>query len=188
MREVGLHQFPRMDRVIFGKPSARALAEEAERLNAGRVFLIVSNTVNKKTDEISKVREMLGVRYAGTFDGVEQHTTRQQAVKIAAEATELRADLVVAIGGGSVVDSAKIAIMCMERHITSPAGLDGFEIVMTREGPKPGPFRELKVRMIAIPNHTFGRGVQCRRACYRHQPQIEAELRPSEHDATFDHP
>jgi maleylacetate reductase len=156
MRATGIHQFPQMDRVVFGKPAALAIAEEAERLNARRLFLLASNTLNTKTDEIEKVRKILGDRYAGTFDGVAQHTTRQQAVEVAANAIDLKADLIVAIGGGSLVDSAKIAQMCIEHNITDAAGLDGFENISTPIGPKPGPFRNPKVRMIAIPTTLSG--------------------------------
>lgn len=42
MRDIGVHQFVPMDRVIYGKSVAVAILEEAERLEARRVFLIVS--------------------------------------------------------------------------------------------------------------------------------------------------
>ena len=103
-----------MDQVIFGKPAGQALREEAERRDAKRVFLIVSRTLNTQTDEIEKIRNALGSRYAGTFDGVPQHTTRASAVEATAQAAEAKADLVVAVGGGSVVDAAKIVLMCLE--------------------------------------------------------------------------
>ncbi|XIA67097.1 iron-containing alcohol dehydrogenase [Bradyrhizobium sp. TZ2] len=177
-----------MDRLIFGKPAVRALVEEAERLNAGSVFLIVSNTLNKKTDEIGKIRDALGARYAGTFDGVEQHTTRQQAVKIAADAIELRTDLVVAIGGGSVIDSAKIVLMCMEHGISEPAGLDGFEVVMTPAGPEAWSFSRPQGADDRHPDHIVRWRVQRCRARYRHEPQTETELRSSADDAAFNHP
>ena len=80
MTRGGFHQYPPMDQVIFGKPAGQALREEAEKRNAKRVFLIVSRTLNTKTDEIEKIRSALGSRYAGTFDGVPQHTTRASAV------------------------------------------------------------------------------------------------------------
>jgi maleylacetate reductase len=63
------------------------------------------------------------------------------------------ADLVVAIGGGSVVDAAKIVLMCMEHEIFDQAGLDGFETTPER---RTGPFRNPKVRMIAIPSTLSG--------------------------------
>src|SRR4051794_9685396 len=128
MTNVGFHQYPPMDQVIFGKPAAQALREEAEKREARRVFLIVSRTLNTKTDEIYKIRDALGNRYGGTFDGIPQHPTRASAVEATAHAADAKADLVVAVGGGSVVDAAKIVLMCLEHNITEESGLDGFEL------------------------------------------------------------
>ena len=153
MRVAGSYQFPTMESVIYGKPAAEALHEEAERLDAKRVYLIVSRTLNTTTDEIDKIRRALGDRHAATFDGVPQHTTRDAVVQIARQASEANADLVVAIGGGSVVDAAKIVLMCMEHKIFAAEGLDGFETTPER---RVGPFRTPKVRMIAIPSTLSG--------------------------------
>src|ERR1700754_657007 len=153
MHSAGSYQYPPMDFVIYGKPAAEALREEAERLGAKRVYLIVSRTLNTTTDEIEKIRKALGDRYAATFDGIPQHTTRDIVVETARHAKEAGADLVVAIGGGSVVDAAKIVLMCMEQEIFDPSGLDGFETTPDRRF---GPFRTPKVRMIAIPSTLSG--------------------------------
>jgi maleylacetate reductase len=153
MRIAGSHQYPTMESVIYGKPAAEALRGEAERLGATRVYLIASRTLNTTTDEIEKIRKALGDRHAETFDGVPQHTTRDVVVRIARKAKETRAALVVAIGGGSVVDAAKIVLMCMEHEIFEPAGLDGFETTPERRF---GAFRTPKVRMIAIPSTLSG--------------------------------
>ncbi len=153
MRAPGSYQYPPMDFVIYGKPAAEALREEAERLNAYRVFLIASRTLNTKTDEIEKIRAALKDRYAGTFDGIPQHTTREVVVQAAAHAREAGADLIVAVGGGSVVDAAKIILMCMEHEIVDQDGLDGFETTPER---RIGAFRNPKVRMIAIPSTLSG--------------------------------
>jgi len=142
-----------MESVIYGKPAAEALREEAERLGAKRVYLIASRTLNTTTDEIEKIRAALGDRHAATFDGVPQHTTRDVVTQIARQAKDAQADLVVAIGGGSVVDAAKIVLMCMEHEIFEPMGLDGFETTPDRRF---GAFRAPKVRMIAIPSTLSG--------------------------------
>ena len=76
MGVTGSHQYPTMETVIYGKPAAEALREEAERLGAKRVYLIASRTLNTTTDEIEKIRKALGDRHGATFDGVPQHTTR----------------------------------------------------------------------------------------------------------------
>ncbi|MET4176949.1 MULTISPECIES: iron-containing alcohol dehydrogenase [unclassified Bradyrhizobium] len=153
MPVVGSHQYPTMESVIYGKPAAEALREEAERLGAKRVYLIASRTLNTTTDEIENIRTALGERHAATFDGVPQHTTRDVVTQIARQAKDAQADLVVAIGGGSVVDAAKIVLMCMEHEIFGPMGLDGFETTPDRRF---GPFRTPNVRMIAIPSTLSG--------------------------------
>jgi maleylacetate reductase len=142
-----------MESVIYGKPAAEALREEAERLGAKRVYLIASRTLNTTTDETDKIRTVLGARHAATFDGVPQHTTRDVVTQIARQASDAEADLVVAIGGGSVVDAAKIVLMCIEHEIFEPMGLDGFETTPQRRF---GAFRTPKVRMIAIPSTLSG--------------------------------
>lgn len=153
MRKYGIHHFPVMDRVVYGKPAAEALSGEATRLDAKRVFLIASRTLNTKTDEIEKIRRALGERHAMTVDGIAQHTTRKEAAEVARQANEAGADLVVAIGGGSAVDLAKIVIMAMEHDIRDEAGFDRFPIA---PGMVVSPFRSPKVRQIAVPSTLNG--------------------------------
>jgi maleylacetate reductase len=153
MQATGSYQYPLMDSVIYGKPAAEALREEAERLDVRRVFLIVSRTLNTKTEEIEKIRVSLRDRYAGTFDGIPQHTTREVVVQAAAHAREAKADLIVAVGGGSVVDASKIILMCIEHEVANQDGLDGYETTPERRF---GQFRNPKVRMIAIPSTLSG--------------------------------
>lgn len=157
MRSRGTHLFPMMDRVIFGRPAAATVAAEAERLGSKRVFLIVSRTLNTTTPEIGKIVAALGERHAGTFDGVAQHTTREGAMQTTRAAREAGADLIVAVGGGSVVDIAKITTLCLEHNITEEDGLDGFAIEVDEKGRrKVGNFRGPSVRMIAVPSSLSG--------------------------------
>jgi maleylacetate reductase len=157
MREIGFHNFPATDRVLYGKPAAEALKDEAERLGAKRVFLIASRTLNTKTDEIEKIRHALGSRHAATLDGIAQHTTRKEAAEVAMAAMEAKADLIVAVGGGSAVDLAKIVIMAMEHGIRDEAGFDPYVITPEmnfRNGDTP--FRAPSIRQIAIPSTLNG--------------------------------
>jgi maleylacetate reductase len=159
MHTSGTHLFPAMERVVFGRPMAQTIAQEAERLEKTRLFLIVSRTLNTQTDEIDKLRNALGDRFAGVFDGVPQHTSRNVVAKATAAALEAKADLLVAVGGGSVVDATKMVSVCMEHRFTDEdlAGLDAFE---TKPGPDGRPiravFRGPSVRMIAVPSSLSG--------------------------------
>ena len=74
MREAGFYQYPTMEYVIYGKPCAAAVREEADRIGAHRVFLIVSRTLNTKTDEIEKIRAALGDRHDGVRHGLRRHS------------------------------------------------------------------------------------------------------------------
>jgi maleylacetate reductase len=157
MRNKGTHLFPLMERVAFGRPAAAMLTAEVERLAVKRVFLIVSRTLNTTTPEIGKLVEALGERCVGVFDGVAQHTTRAGAAQTTQAARDAQADLIVAVGGGSVVDIAKITTLCLEHNIVDEEGLDGFEVQLDEQGRrKMASFRGPSVRMIAIPSSLSG--------------------------------
>jgi maleylacetate reductase len=148
-----------MERVIFGRPMAETIAQEAERMDCRRVFLIVSRTLNTQTDAISKLRIALGDRFGGVFDGVPQHTSREVVAKATQAALDAKADLLVAIGGGSVVDATKMVSVCMEHRFTDE-GLEGLDAFETKPGPDGRPiravFRGPSVRMIAVPSSLSG--------------------------------
>src|SRR5204862_1645967 len=101
MLQSGRVVFGEMDEVVFGKPAAESVADQAQRLGATRVFLMVSNSLNRNTDEIEKVRRALGNRCAGTFDRMPPHTPRSGVIQATEAVRAAQADLIVTIGGGS---------------------------------------------------------------------------------------
>lgn len=154
----GTFQIPPMERVHFGRPFDEAIAEEVERLGAQRVFLLVSNTLNRKTNEIEKLRRRLGARYAAEFDEIPPHIPRDAVLRAAALAREARADLIVTIGGGSVTDAGKNIQVCLEHNITR---LDEFEPFRLKTDPATGQleapaFRAPTVRQITVPTTLSG--------------------------------
>src|SRR4051812_12745585 len=128
MRKAGIHNFPAIDRVVYGKAASEALNDEAVRLDAKRVFLIVSRTLNTKTDEIEKIRRALGERHVATFDGIAEHTTRKQAAEVARQAKDAGADLVVAVGGGSAIDPPHNGLIAGGKKIHRQAGFGPFPL------------------------------------------------------------
>jgi len=62
----GRYEFLAQDRIIYGFPAAQAVAETADAQGAQRVFLVTSPTLSRKTDEIRKIRDVLGPRCGGT--------------------------------------------------------------------------------------------------------------------------
>jgi maleylacetate reductase len=139
--------FGQMDEVVFGKPAADAVAEQTRRLDAQRVFLMVSGTLNRETDEIEKIRRALGNKCVGVFDKMPPHTPRSAVIAAAAQAREAKADLIVTVGGGSITDGAKTVQLCLANNITTVEGLDA----LRPEGTGPAPGNAPMVRQISVP-------------------------------------
>jgi maleylacetate reductase len=144
--------FGQMDEVVFGKPAAEAIAGQVQRLGAIRVFLMVSRSLNQKTDEIDKVRRVLGGRCAGTFDRMPAHTPRAAVIEATEAARAAQADLIVTIGGGSITDGGKAVQMCLANDIRSPEAIDTLRPVKGADGiVGPPPMNTPTVRQISVP-------------------------------------
>src|SRR5688572_30471946 len=107
MNHSGMFVLPAIERIVYGKAAATVVPQEAARLGAKRVFLMVSGTMNRTTDEVEKLRRGLGDRCAGTFDAMPPHTPRDAVLEATRQARAAEADLVVTFGGGSLTDAGK---------------------------------------------------------------------------------
>ncbi len=158
MVQTGRVNFSRMDAVSFGRPAAEVVAEEARKLGASRVFLMVSNTLNNKTDEIETVRRALGNNCSGSFDDMAPHTPRADVIRATAAAREAGADLIVTIGGGSITDGAKAVMLCLANDVDTSEGIDALRPV-TRPDGTPGPADGVKaptIKQITVPTTLSG--------------------------------
>ncbi len=111
----GTHTFLRTERVHFGAGSLEKLEEEARP--RGRAFIITGRSLYEKTGLIRRVEEVLGDKHAGTYARIGQHTPGGAVEEAAAEAESAAADLLVSVGGGSVVDGTK----AISRQLGYPA-------------------------------------------------------------------
>lgn len=104
----GVYEFLAQDRVVFGEPAAEAVSELAAQYGAKRVFLVVSKSLNRLTDEVDIIRQSLGVRYLGTFDDCAEHTPRASVIALTQHLRTAQPDLVVTVGGGCISPSMVI--------------------------------------------------------------------------------
>ena len=157
MTQTGHVVFSEMEEVVFGKPAAETIAQIATRWGATRVFLMVSGTLNRESDEIEKVRRALGNRCAGTFDAMPPHTPRAAVIAAANMARSANADLIVTIGGGSITDGAKAVQLCLANDIRTPEALDTLRQVKGPDGVMgPPPMKAPTVRQLAVPTTISG--------------------------------
>src|SRR5271169_744508 len=148
----GVYRFPAMESVIFGKPFAEALAQEVDRIEARSVFILACGTLDRTTDTVDRLRQMLGNRLAGVCAKIGAHTPRTDVVAAANAAREASADLIVTLGGGSVTDAAKMVGLCLGNGVTDPSQLDGYRALIAADGTTRRPeVKAPSVRSIAIP-------------------------------------
>ncbi len=82
---------------------------------ATRALVIFSPSINRQTDLVQRIKAALGSHYAGVFDGIENDSTYGSVQAATAAAREADADLLVAVGGGSVIVSVRaVAIFLAE--------------------------------------------------------------------------
>jgi alcohol dehydrogenase class IV len=147
----GSHEFLAQDRVVWGRPAAQAAVEEADRRGAGRVFVVTSRTLNRKTDAVAKIVAALGTRHVGTFDECVEHTPRASVIAAAEAARAAGPDLVLTVGGGTAIDTVKVMLIALAHDVRTPEGLGEFHLKVNPDGSRhvpavePPPFRQVVV-------------------------------------------
>ena len=148
----GMYEFLAQDRVIFGEPSAQAVAQTADQYQSGRVYLVASKSLNRKTDEINKIRQALGTRWVGTFDHCVEHTPRTSVIELTRALRAAKPDLVVTIGGGTPVDTVKLALLCLAENVDDEQTLGNYRIQVNAQGERFIPsVGKPPVRQVVIP-------------------------------------
>jgi alcohol dehydrogenase class IV len=101
---MGSYPYLPLERVVFGQPAAQAAAEEAARIGARKVFIVASKSLSRKTVAIEEIRQALGERYAGLFDGCIAHTPWPSVIAAADAVRAANPDLILTVGGGTPFD------------------------------------------------------------------------------------
>lgn len=147
----GSYRFPVADGVVFGIPWTQALADEVRRGGFRRVFALVSGTLAAAQGLEGSLREALGDAFVAIHHGIGAHSPRSDVAVAAQRARDCDADVIVAIGGGSVIDAAKVMQLCLAAGVF---GTEGFDAIVGAGKPVHG--SDLPVRVLALPSTLSG--------------------------------
>lgn len=100
-------------RLYSGTGALDKLKTEVERQKAKRAFVICGQTIAHKTDLLARVSDNLGSLYAGAFGGMDKDSSWPAVEKGVVAAKEANADLLVAVGGGSVIVGARVVAILL---------------------------------------------------------------------------
>ncbi len=100
-------------RVFAGDGALSNLPGAVRRTGAVRPFVVCGQSVATRTDLLERVIEALGEPPAGVFDGVQAGSPVPSVMQGVEMAREAGADLIIAVGGGSAVVTARAIIIML---------------------------------------------------------------------------
>ena len=150
--KTGTYRYIALENVHFGIPAAAALAEEAKKRAASRIFVVSSKTLNRTTDVVRTATSGIRHLVVGDFDQCEEHSPRETVIALSKRFRESGADLVVSIGGGTVIDTVKVALLCVAEGIMSVEELDRCRVSVDSDGRRVVPvLTASRLRQVAVP-------------------------------------
>lgn len=102
----GVYRHTMLEQVVHGQPFEKAVVDDVLASGSQRVFIVAAPQAHASAS-LAKLRAALGPRCVGAFFGALPHVPVQCVREGASRAGQLKADHLIAIGGGSVIDAAK---------------------------------------------------------------------------------
>ena len=102
-------------RLHAGVDALENIGDEVRRTGAQHAFVVCGQTVAHRTDLLERIEHRLGDLYAGAFDSMDKDSTWPAVQRGTEAAKAAGADLLIAVGGGSVIVGTRvIAILLAE--------------------------------------------------------------------------
>jgi alcohol dehydrogenase class IV len=168
------YQYASPTRVIAGRDLLESTGFEFKKEGARRVF-VVTDAVVRGTGLVEKVEAGVadgGLEVAGVYDDVPQDSSTDVVERCAGAAKEAGADSFLAVGGGSVMDTAKVAD-ALFTHGGTAREQEGF-LLMPRE--EEGMGRPLDIAPLACIPTTAGTGSEVSMAAVVKDPEEKVKL------------
>ena len=139
------------ERILWGRPAAEAVIEEADRYGAQRIFVTSTRSLTQKQDgPLQRLERALGPRHVGTYASIRSHSPREDVVAGAAAARAAKADLLVAVGGGSVIDATKAMQLCLWLSLDDVDAMEPYCVGFERHRSVTVPLPPDPIRMVSV--------------------------------------
>jgi maleylacetate reductase len=146
----GTHRNSAQEQVIHGRPALEAVRDLARSFGASRLLITSTRSLAGPDGLATRLAAALGPLCVGVFSDIAAHSPREAVIDGAAVARVAKADLLVALGGGSAIDATKVMQLALWAGVERAADLGAY-----RAGPGPdrADLTQLTpgVRMIAVP-------------------------------------
>ena len=116
------------ERIVYGENAFRQLRSEVQTLGGRRAFIITGATLATKTPVVDAAVDQLGDLCAGVFHECHEHVPMETVFAAAARARDAGADLLVSVGGGTPMDTAKAVALILGEDIGSSDRLKSFRV------------------------------------------------------------
>ena len=132
--KAGSFNIQAQERIVFGRPAGEAVLAEAKRYGAKRIFVTSTRSLARLDGgPLQKLLDALGPMHAGTYTEISSHSPREDVIAGALAARASQADLLVALGGGSVIDATKAMQLCLWLGLDTPADMEPYTAGINRE-------------------------------------------------------
>jgi maleylacetate reductase len=128
------YRFTGHERVLHDVQADEGLDRVIDLFGYRRVFVVCSRTLNTRTNVIERITKRLGERLVGLTDEVGEHSPLGNVIKAALAVRDSRADVIVSVGGGSVMDMCKAIQLCLSENAFDRESLLRLQFVLSDDG------------------------------------------------------
>lgn len=159
MAQTAFHHWYGPSHIIYGENCTTELAPFIESFGGTRALVVTSRSVGNLSSVIDPVTDGLGEVLGDVYSGVTIEKSYETVTEITNLLDELKADVIVGLGGGSCMDAARAAsVIATHPEIDDPmtlfAKVDGGTLVPSNLASNPLP-------VIEIPTTLSGAEVTC---------------------------
>ena len=143
----------RQEKIYHDANAYEVLPDLLDTYEFDRATIICSKTINTKTKIIRKLEAALGPKCVGVIDEIGEHAPLQNVLAAAKKTRDSNSDVIIAVGGGSVMDLSKVVQLCISEDVYEKEALLRLQFEMKPNilDIHPASYAPARIRQIYIP-------------------------------------